>query len=200
MHPAVEPVAVAETSLSDYFRKRLTQHAEQLKPPPHEDTCWYIGSVLDRFGRSERLFAYQDGRMTLRPLAQLYGEALEATSERERCLLLQQLGDMALFLGALFPARYARRGIRRDYFVGMGGGAYDYLSGNAPQGRHIFGELARTFTRMLGLVERACARTEALDTTDVLALYQRWRETGDPVAEQQLRALGIALNDADRTH
>lgn len=200
MHPAVEPVAVAETSLSDYFRQRLAEQAEQLRPPPHEDTCWYIGTVLDRFGRSERLFAWEDGRMTLRPLAQLYGDAVEASNERERCLLLQQLGDMALFLGALFPARYARRGIRRDYFVGMGGGAYDYLADNAPQGRHIFGELARTFTRMLGLVERACARTEAMETEDVLALYQRWLQTRDPVAEQQLRSLGIPLTEPGRAH
>ena len=34
---------------------------------------------------------------------------------------------MALFLGALFPERFTRRGIQQDYVVGMGGGAYDYL-------------------------------------------------------------------------
>jgi len=62
--------------------------------------------------------------LTLRPLALLYGDALEARNERERCLCLQQLGDTALFLYALFPERYARHGIRRDYFIGMGGGAY----------------------------------------------------------------------------
>jgi hypothetical protein len=96
--------------------------------PPHEDTCWYLGSLLERLGRSEQLFTYQDERMTIRPLALLYSDAIEASNDRERCLMLQQLGDMALFLGALFPERFARHGLQPGYFIGMGGSAYDYLA------------------------------------------------------------------------
>ncbi|HSG90246.1 MAG TPA: hypothetical protein VLA56_13620 [Pseudomonadales bacterium] len=195
-----KPVMVTETSLSHYFKARLADYAERFRPPPHEDTCWYLGSMLDRFGRSEQLFAYEDGRVTLRPLAQLYGEALEAPSERERCLLLQQLGDMALFIGALYPGRYARRGIRQDYFVGMGGGAYDYLADNARRGRHIFGELSRSFGRMLELVAGVCAAPEAPGEDDVLSLYQHWLRTRDPVAERRLRGLGITLSEREQTH
>src|SRR5210317_1782657 len=99
---------ITETSLSSYFSKRLTRYARRFRPPPHEDTCWYLGTLLERFGRSEELFSYQDGQMTLRPLALLYSDAIEADNTRERCLLLQQLGDMALFLGALFPDRFTR--------------------------------------------------------------------------------------------
>ena len=98
-YPGQRPIT--ETSLSIYFRKRLSEYAQRLQPPPHEDTCWYIGSLLERFGRSDHIFIYEDGSMNLRPLALIYGDALEASSERERCLLLQQLGDMALFLGAM---------------------------------------------------------------------------------------------------
>lgn len=191
---------VTETSLACYFEERLKDHGERLRPPPHEDTCWYLGSLLDRFGRSERFFAWEDGRMTLRPLAQLYGDAVEARSERERCLLLQQLGDMALFLGALFPDRFARRGIHQDYFVGMGGSAYDYLADNAREGRHVFAELAATFSRMLRLVAAVCARAEAPGTEETLALYRRWLETRDPVAERQLQALGITLAGSEQRH
>jgi hypothetical protein len=194
-----EPVAVAETSLSHYFRQRLAEAAERFDPAPQEDTCWYLGALLDRFGRSEQLFAWEDGRVTLRPLAQLYGDAVEADSERERCMLLQQLGDMALFVGALFPQRWARHGIRRDYFVGMGGAAYDYLSDNARRGRHIFAELATTFPRTLEMVAEVAAPAEA-DDEDVLALYQRWLETRDPVAERRLRRQGIALSETDGPH
>jgi len=189
---------VSETSLAHYFRQRLSDYAKRFRPSPHEDTCWYLGSVLDRFGRSERLFAYEDGRLTLRPLAQLYGDAIEARNEQERCLVLQQLGDMALFLGAVFPERYARHGIRRDYFIGMGGGAYDYLADNARRNRHIFAELAGAFSRMLEMVADACSRTRHSSAEDVIALYQRWLTSRDPVAEKQLRALGIALSGSER--
>ncbi|MEJ2535069.1 MAG: hypothetical protein P8008_06290, partial [Gammaproteobacteria bacterium] len=112
---------LAETSLSHFFMRRLRRCAESLGHWPQEDTFWYLGSLQDRFGRSDAVFCYEEGRLTLRPLAQLYGDAREAASERERCVLLRQLGDLALFLGALFPQRFARRGIGRDYFVGMGG-------------------------------------------------------------------------------
>ena len=193
-----QQLPITETSLSSYFSKRLNRYAKRFRPPPHEDTCWYLGSLLERFGRSEQLFAFQDGQMTLRPLALLYSDAIEADNDRERCLMLQQLGDMALFLGALFPERFTRHGILQDYFIGMGGSAYDYLADNAKANRHIFAELANTFTRMLEMVANACSRTQHLTTEEVLALYQRWLSTRDPVIEGQLRALGIELAENER--
>jgi len=92
-----QQLPITETSLSSYFSKRLTRYARRLRPPPHEDTCWYLGSLLERFGRNDELFSYQDGHVTLRPLALLYSDAIQANNSRERCLMLQQLGDMALF-------------------------------------------------------------------------------------------------------
>ncbi len=194
--PQQQPIT--ETSLSSYFSRRLTRYARRFRPPPHEDTCWYLGTLLERFGRSEELFAYQDGQMTLRPLALLYSDAIEADNTRERCLMLQQLGDMALFLGALFPERFTRHGILQDYFIGMGGSAYDYLADNARSHRHTFAELANTFTRMLEMVANACSRKHHLSTEEVLMLYQRWLGTRDPVIERQLRALGIELSDTEQ--
>jgi len=193
-----QQLPITETSLSSYFSKRLTRYARRLRPPPHEDTCWYLGSLLERFGRNEELFSYQDGHVTLRPLALLYSDAIQANNSRERCLMLQQLGDMALFLGALFPERLTRHGIHQNYFIGMGGSAYDYLADNARANRHIFAELANTFTLMLEMVANACSRTQRLTTEEVLALYQRCLSTSDPVIERQLRALGIELTGSER--
>jgi hypothetical protein len=197
MHVDPQQLSITETSLSSYFRKRMIRYARRFRPPPHEDTCWYLGSLLERLGRSEQLFAYQDGQTMLRPLALLYSDAIEADNARERCLMLQQLGDMALFLGALFPERFTRHGILQDYFVGMGGSAYDYLADNAKANRHVFAELANTFTRMLEMVANACSRRQRLTTEEVLALYQRWLSTRDPVVENQLRALGIDLAESE---
>jgi hypothetical protein len=193
-----QQLPITETSLSSYFSKRLTRYARRFRPPPHEDTCWYLGSLLERFGRSEQLFSFKDGDMTLRPLALLYSDAIEANNDRERCLMLQQLGDMALFLGALFPERFTRHGILQDYVIGMGGSAYDYLADNARTNRHIFAELANTFTRMLEMVANACSRRQRLTTEEVLALYQRWFNTRDPVIGNQLGALGIELAGSER--
>lgn len=186
--------------LADYFRERLEEYGQQLAPPPHEDTLWYTANMLARFGDSDQLFSYDRGEVSIRPLALLYKDAHETEDLRERCLILRQLGDLALFLGALFPESFARRGILKDYFIGMGGGAYDYLSENSRQNRHVFSELAAMFARMLELVARVCARQRLFDAADVLNLYQRWRQTRDPRLAGQLRALGINLPESDLQH
>jgi len=189
-----------EKTLADYFRERLEVSSEELSTPPHEDTLWYMGNMLARFGDKKQLFAWEEGKTGIRPLALLYSDACETDSHNERCLLLRQLGDLALFLGALFPENYARRGINKDYFVGMGGGAYDYLSENAYQYRHVFSELSDMFTRMLEVIAQACTKETVFDASDILGLYQRWRETGDPRVAAQLRSLGVEVPDTDRLH
>lgn len=192
------PVPLTETSLAAYFHERLADCAQSLKPPPHEDTRWYLGTVLVRFSQTEHLFGYANGQLDLRPLALVYGDALQAGNRHERCLLLQRLGDMALVVGALFPGHYARRGIQRDYFIGMGGGAYDYLAEHSRHHRHVYAELASAFARMLALVASVCSRRDPVTPEDVLALYQRWRDTGDALAGRQLQALGIATGGGNR--
>ena len=180
-----------ETSLTNYFRERLTEVSGEEHPPPREETLWYLAALLTRFGDSDQVFCRDGDGLTLRPLALLYSDAHEAETVRERCLILRHLGDLALFLGALLPDFFVRRGLGKDYLVGMGGGAYDYLSENAPDNRHVFSELAARFTRMLQLVAGACSREAPFDAREVLGLYRRWLASGDPLIARQLQAVGI---------
>lgn len=199
LQDSLDPLT-SSTSLELYFAQQLQEHGQNLRPPPAEDTLWYLSTMLARFGRSESLFGFEDGRLDLRPLALLYGDAMEADNDHQRCLFLQQLGDMALFLGALFPERFTRRGIQQDYVVGMGGGAYDYLAENARQNRHVFQELAGAFARMLDLVAAACCRNPAMNDETILLLYQRWLHSGDPALARQLQTLGLSLPDSPTMH
>jgi hypothetical protein len=186
-----------QISLADYFRSQISQITQN---PPQEDTCWYLGNLLERFSREDALFCYQDGKRTIRPLALLYGDALEAGDSRERCLILRHLGDLALFLGALFPEHYARRGIQRDYFIGMGSGAYDFLADNAAHHRHVFAELAGGFGWMLELVARTCRHYRKYSASEIMALYQRWLSSGNPAEAEILQRPGISLEQSPRRH
>ncbi len=156
--------------------------------------------MLARFGRSESLFSYRDGETSIRPLALLYDDAREASSDRERCLLLQQLGDLAMFLGAVFPERYRHRGIQREYVVAMGGSAYDYLASNAPRNRHVFEEMSQMFGELLHLAAAACSRPLESDDAAILALYRRWASSRDPLLARQLEAVGIKLDNSETLH
>ncbi len=82
--------------------------------------------------------------------------------------------------------------------MGMGGAAYDYLADNSRTNRHVYAELANTFTRMLEMVANACSRRHRLSTEEVLALYQRWLCNRDPLIESQLRVLGIELSGSEQ--
>lgn len=189
-----------ELSLGDFFRERLLSCSASLHPRPHEDTLWYLGNMLARFSKSDQFFCYDSGQLTLRPLALLYSDAREAIDEHQRCLLLRHLGDHSLFLGALFPENYARRGIQKDYFVGMGGGAYDYLAGKAKNNRHVFSEMANFFTRLLQLIAQVCSKDSFFNASDILSLYERWQKTQDPLVARQLQAVGITPLDSGQTH
>ena len=186
-----------EKSLDAYFERRLTRLGKELDPSPHSDTLWYLGQMLVRFGDSTALFSYEDGRLSLRPLALLYQDARVAENRTQRCLILRQLGDLALFIGALFPESYRRKGLQQDYFVGMGRGAYDYLSENESTNRHIFSDLAEMFAPLLQIVAECCASDEAASVQDIEKLYSHWLATGSPLAEKRLRRLGLlALSPA----
>ncbi|WP_323846177.1 hypothetical protein [Microbulbifer magnicolonia] len=197
---SLQQLPAFERTLAEYFRERLEEFGRQLVPSPQEDTLWYMGNMLARFGDSDKVFSYDRGEISIRPLALLYKDARQTADRWQRCQILRQLGDQALFMGALFPERYERRGILRDYFVGMGGGAYDYLAENAQGNRHIYCELAAMFARLLELVARVCAKQKPVDARDLLDLYQRWRRSRDPHLADQLRALGIALPKSDLRH
>ena len=188
---------IYEPSLAVYFQETLNHYSTDYQPLPGEDTIWYLSDMLARFAHSDAVFSYEEGSLTIRPLAMLYSDATQAKSKRHRHLLLRQLGDLALFLGALCPELFSKKGIGKDYLVGMGGGAYAYLSNNSLQHHHIFNELAESFTRILELVSKACAKQNHFDASDVLGLYQRWKSSKNPLIKKQLEAVGIMPQDID---
>jgi hypothetical protein len=59
--------------------------------------------------------------------------------------------------------------------------------------RHIFAELANTFTRMLEMVDTARCATQRASTEEVPALYQRCLSTRYPEIENQLSTPGLTM-------
>ncbi len=189
---------ITEQSLAEYVRDRILVHAERDRPPLAEATLWYAGGVLVRFVETRRLFAdSQQGRTPV--LAEMYGEACAANTISERVSWLRRLGDTALFLGAIFPENFHRRGIGKDYFIGMGGGAYGTLAGHLPSQQELFTELSACFPRLMLLLADVCERELVFDAQDIVALYERWADTRSPDLHRQLSALGIVPIDAGTT-
>lgn len=187
-------------TLSEYFKTQLEKACENLRPELEDDTLCYVGNVLTRFSRSEDFFLFEQGRYDIRPLALLYKDALESNNAHKRELYLRQLGDMSLFLGAIYAEQYAKRGIKKDYFAGMGSAAYDYLAANAIHYQDVFKQMSHYLARLIEVVAEVCAQSSPFDSGDVLKLYRRWQATKDKTLQAQLRHLGIDVNDGLIVH
>ncbi len=197
---------VTESSLEAFFHDSVHQAIHDLQVDAEESTVHYLVHLLTRYSRSEHLFDHTpDGRM-LRPLAQLYADAVEASSGRERRLMLQRLGDVALFIAGLFSGSLARKPVDVGYYIAMGGSAYAYLFENAwqtPRDQALastFRELSRGFTRFVDVLaevgEQACGGAEDA----VLRLYEAWTRTQSPRLERRLRRLGVVPMRSARAH
>lgn len=189
---------ISNQSLTDYFRQRLYESTDDMSPKPDEETLAYLSVMLTRLAQTRELFGYSEGRIGLQPLALMYRDALQAPNHKVKCLTYRQIGDHALFLGAVFPEPYKRIGIHKDYFIGMGGGAYEFLATQALDFQSTYEYLSQNFTQLLKSVAQACHKTECFDADDILALYQHWLNTSDPEVRRQLQSLGITLSEDPR--
>lgn len=204
MSDTIEPERVMLAgNLPSYFHDAVATAMDKRELETADATKWYLANLLARFAHSDRFFDYsQDAGTNLRPLALMYADAIEASSEGERRLTLQRMGDVALFVAALFEGLLSRRGVKRDYFVAMGCGAYAYLADNPVSGgdETVFNDLSSRFVLFVDVLSTVSATGKRFDQAEILRLYRLWRETGSPLAERQLRALGVSLDIRARTH
>jgi hypothetical protein len=134
--------------------------------------------------------------MSLKPLAMIYKEALDAPSTKERYVMLRRLGDVSLFISGMFAQSLNRSLVDIDYYVAMGGNAYGYLSGTegpvSSSGLKIaFTELAENFVNMIDVLSEVGESTNLNSNYDVLRLYEIWLKTGSRRAADKLKQSGI---------
>jgi hypothetical protein len=196
---------LAAPDLRAFFHESVDRAVQNQRVEADHGTVWYLANLLTDYSRSERVFDHTEEGITLRPLALLYAQAVEASGERERRLALRRLGDLALFVAGLFSGTLARRMVDVDYCVRMGGSAYAYLydrqDGTQRDGAlaPVFYELSCQFQRFVEvLAEVGEQRRAATDDQDLLRLYAAWLRTRDPRLERRLRGLGIDPQAAAR--
>jgi len=192
----VIPVA----NLTEYFRDSLDTVMAKRKLCAEDDTAHYVVNLLTGFARSEALYEQTRAGFGLKPLAFMLADAVEAPSEQQRQQSLQRLGDVALFVAGFFSGSLARSLVDVDYYINMGGNAYDSLSQSrggsvrATARASIFAELGSKFGEFVDAL--ADIADQGRSDHDVLRQYEIWLRTGSQRAETILRSLGIEPNSA----
>jgi hypothetical protein len=195
-------------SLEEFFRNSVASAMDRQGLSADDHTAYYVVNLLTLFARSEVLYEGSGEGRTLKPLALILAEAMEARTAEERNFALQRIGDISLFVAGFFGESLARRQVDIDYYVRMGGSAYGSLSDRvrgSVRGQvftAVFAELASKFQDFVDVLTEVRDESRGSDDVDILRLYDVWLKTGSKRAERALRRLGIepsrALNGMSR--
>jgi hypothetical protein len=180
-----------------YFQGMLADAVARQGLTVQDETVLYLANLLANFVRAEQLYDRTPDGVMIRPLAYLYGDAVNARTREEEFRALQRLGDLALFVTGLFAHSLGRSLVDVDYYIAMGGNAYacladsDRLSSTRRALRAVFGELAQRFTDLVDVLAEVGETGSLYTSNDILRLYEIWLASGSPRAAARLRQLGI---------
>jgi hypothetical protein len=185
-------------SLKSFFQRALYDAAETQQVQADDAVIVYLTHLLSDYARSERLYDRTESGIVRRPLVDLYRLASEAESARKRNLLLQRLGDVALFVSGILPNSLSRSLVDVDYYVSMGSSAYGFLSDTSDAGarlealRSVFAQLSKRFVQFVDLLAEAVEQGTEARHPDLLRLHELWAKTGSRRLQRKLLALGVA--------
>jgi hypothetical protein len=175
----------------EFFREQLARAMEHQKVSTSAFTEYYLVNLLTACVRGDPLPPPEPGYDET-PLALLYLRALTA-SRAERTRLLRATGDSALFVSGFFADSLTGKLADLAYYRSMGGHAYLRLSQEegGDQGGSVFLELARRFTQFADVLSEVSESTRLTCNRSILALYERWLQTGSPRAAGLLAERGL---------
>lgn len=194
-----ETAVVTNQSLQEFFFGRVHEAVEAIDFRAQDDTLHYLVNLLTLFGRTDHYFNSKKTNID-KPLALMLADVNASTNQIERNNILQQLGDVALFISGFFSDSLNRKTVDIDYYFTMGGSAYGSLSSgirgtqNAPALGPVFDELSEKFVACADLLTEVSAGANMHNDSDILRAYELWLRTGSKRAENNLRAAGIEPN------
>jgi hypothetical protein len=190
---------IASRNVREFFRDSVGEALSKQSLTAEDHTVHYVVELLTGFTRAEEFHeAGQHSRArTLRPLALMLKDAVDAPTEADRDRAMRRLGDVALFVAGFFPDTFARRSVDVDYCIRMGGTAYSWLAERARYSAQvrafggIFSELSEKFAMFVEVLGEISDLGRSYTPADVLRLYELWVRTGSARADRRLRELGI---------
>ncbi|MDP2342504.1 MAG: hypothetical protein Q8O67_16225 [Deltaproteobacteria bacterium] len=197
-------------NMREYFRESLQRSLKESGTQLTETAQVYIVNLLAEFARTENVYAGTD-RGERPVLVELMARAQESDPV-EALRIYKHMGDSSLYLTGFFKDSMNDAAVSVDYYVSMGGTAYDAVARlmrpTAATSSALFSELACRFP---DLVELLCAmslhgeRSRKLDDGAVLGLVDRYRRTGSREVLSALKSQGVVLrpgldDDDDLVH
>ena len=182
-------------SVHDFFRQIVSLALENQRATVQQATELYLANLLGGFVQTESLlFRDDNGTLHQRPLALLLKDALDAEETTARARLLRRLGDTSLFVSGMFSECLNRSAVDVDYYIEMGGRAYDALGEVAARRgaeRSLWDELSEKFSQLVEVLNEVAERTLLNSDMGLVRLYEKWMKTGSARVGVMLREQGV---------
>ncbi len=187
---------VIESNLVEHFMLSINDALSNQNIEVEPETARYLVNILSFFSNTENLYPREADGCSLKPLALMYAQANEEQCSKARLQILRRMGDVSLFICAVFSNSLNRKVVDVDYYAAMGGGAYAYLSDDLHDSRLItlcviFSELAAKFTECIDVLAEATERDGLNSNKDILRTYEVWLRTGSRRALRSLQRMGV---------
>ena len=183
-------VVFRRESAVEYFKELVDVALSHQRLNTQELTAYYVVQLLASFLQRRPSDAHTDDT----PLAVRLAHALEAGAVRQRATL-KEIGDVALFVSGFFSDSLNRKLVDVDYYVSIGGRAYNVLSRvETDTFSPVFAELGEKFVGFVDVLAEISERTSCTSNSDLLRLYEKWLKTGSRRSGQLLVERGVVPN------
>ncbi len=195
---------VQVSNLQEYFRTSIEEVITRQRVDIDPHASHYVVNLLTIFSRSDELYEDDGEYYGLRPLALMLADAAEAETPEQRNFILQRIGDVALFVSGFFANSLATKAVDLDYYIHMGGNAYESLSdevrgtfrGNAFAS--IYRELGAKFQILVDVLNEISEGPKGSSNANLLRTYEVWMKTGSQRAKGILKQNGVVpIGDAN---
>lgn len=183
------------SDVGEYFYRYVHEAIYNQRVEALPETEFYLVNLLSRFSNTERLYLDYGREQEEQALYKLLERAMEA-DRQSRIILLRRLGDIALYFAGYFPESLSRKLIDLNYYIQMGGIAYESVSNLIIQSHQhdLYHELSAKFCSWVDILGEVSAESFSHTEQDLLKLYEYWLQTGNRVAEVLLNKKGIILH------
>jgi hypothetical protein len=182
---------VRNESPAVYFKELVESALQRQRLQASELTSFYIVNLLTTFVHRDNGLC---GRADAEPLALQLARAMESEGSVRR-EALRSVGDLSLFVAGFFSDSLNRKLVDIDYYVMLGGRAYESLSHLERETlAPAFAELAGSFLSFVDVLNDVSEQCTVTTNADVLRLYEKWLRTGSRRDGQRLVERGIVPN------
>jgi hypothetical protein len=180
---------------NEYFQAAVSGAVANLRVQCSDHAQHYLVQLLRHFIATENFYPVDDEGRPAETLTHQLAIALEEEEPEQRALRLRQLGDYSLYVAGFFTDSLSRKLVDVDYYIGMGGAAYENAARleEKKTKSELLLELARKFPKFVEILSQISEETgfRPDNHRDLLRVYELWLKTGSERLAKQLVKAGI---------